>query len=129
MSVDPAMQFSWPIYRHAYSTTTAAQVSTVLAEAPNDGDVVTVPELYVIGRTPDGSRGNIQLGGYTLLNNGGVCEVLMETESNNQIGAGGLAVAVLVVGSELLVRTTGIALTNIRWGLYWRAVDFPESEE
>ncbi len=125
MPVDPQYQHTWPVYYRAFVSTSALTVATVLAEAPNAGDVVAIPELYVVGRTEDAFLGNVQLGGYTLVNERGGARLKTETESKNQIGAGGLGVVVVARGNELVLEVTGRDRTRIAWGVYWRAVDFP----
>jgi hypothetical protein len=124
MPVDLANEFTWPICCLEFQTTDAVAVVTVLADAPANGDAAFVSSLHVVGRNVTGSLGDALFGAYTIVTTGGAAVLHTHLTNAGVFGAGGLTIAVAVVGTELRLSTTGIALTTINWAASWRFYEF-----
>ncbi len=128
MAVDLDDETSWPLFRKTLRTTNDTPVVVPIADAPNQGDAVLVPELHVLARSLNGIAGNVTLGGYTVVNDRGTSLRRTGPENEGTIGAGGFTIAVGMSGTELQVTLTGHDRNVTVWSLYWRAIDFPVDE-
>ena len=128
MPVSIEHETAFPDYRRAWTTTDDDPVVTVLVDVPNEGDAALIPSIHVIGRIEDGFYGNLQLGGYSVVNVRGTATLQSSNEASPVVGAGGLTATITTEGTEVHLTIVGSDRDTILWGACWRVFDFPADE-
>jgi len=123
MPVDLDAEFVWPIFRLTYATTDDSPVVTPVASVPTVGDQAMVPELQVIGTSNDGVVG-VSLITALAVSRSGAGPLLVSLFSlSDTFGTGAPVPTVSVSGDDIVITTTGLTATNMRWLLYWRLLE------
>lgn len=104
-----------------FETLDATPVDVVICDVPNVGDSFAIPSIFVVGKDPAGVFGSsFDFQGAVLRTSVPATNITNSFALTRTWGVGVGGIAVVAVGTQVVVRCTGVAAT-VQWRVRWLA--------